>query len=87
MAVIRLFIIAFIFLSVIFVCVSLYSRASRREKLEREWNEEGRHGDRDVFVKAGMVEYDASLRKRLILGVYIIPAVIVATIIYVVNYT
>lgn len=87
MAIIRLFVIAFIVLSVVYVCVSLYSRAVRRDKLEREWEEEGSEGDRDAFVRAGMVEYDGSLRKRLILGVYIIPTVIVATIIYVVNYT
>ena len=86
MAIIRLFIIAFVVLSVIFVCVSLYSRAARRDKLEREWEEEGSHGDMDAFIKAGMTEYDGSLRKRLILGVYVIPTVIVATIIYVVNY-
>lgn len=87
MAIVRLFFMAFIVLSVVFVCVSLYSRAVRREKLEREWEEEGSVGDRDAFVKAGLVEYDSSLRKRLILGVYIIPLVIVLTITYVVNYT
>ena len=87
MAIIRLFVIAFIVLSVVYVCVSLYSRAVRRDKLEREWEEEGAHGDRDAFVREGMEDYDGSLRKRLILGVYIVPAILVATIIYFVNYT
>lgn len=87
MAIIRLFVMAFVVLSVVYVCVSLYSRAARREKLERTWEEEGSHGDMDAFIKAGMTEYDGSLRKRLILGVYVIPLVIVLAITYVVNWT
>lgn len=86
MGVIRLFVVAFIFLTVIYVSISLYSRAVRREKLEREWDEEIREGDRDIFVKEGLKDYDGSLRRRLILAVYIIPVVIVGTIIYLVNY-
>ncbi len=86
MALIRLFVIAFIVLSIVYISVSLYSRAVRRDKLGREWDEDIREGDRAAFVKAGLKEYDGSLRRKLILGVYVIPAVIVATIIYVVNY-
>ncbi|SMY06154.1 hypothetical protein [Flavimaricola marinus] len=87
MGVIRLFFIAFIVLSVFYVSLSLYSRAVRRGKLEQRWIEEGREGDQEAYVKAGLVDYDSSLRRRLILGVYIIPMVIVGTILYLVNYT
>jgi len=86
MGVIRLFVIAFVILTVIYVSISLYSRAARREKLEREWDEEIREGDREAFVKEGLVDYDGSLRRRLILAVYIIPVAIIGTIIYLVNY-
>lgn len=86
MGVIRLFVIAFVVLTVIYVSISLYSRAVRRDKLEREWDEEIREGDRDAFVKEGLADYDGSLRRRLILAVYIIPVAIVGTIIYLVNY-
>ena len=86
MAVIRYFFILFIVLSVIYVSLSLYSRSVRRGKLEAEWDEEIREGDREAFVKAGLEEYDTSLRRRLILGVYVIPVVIIGTIVYLVNY-
>ena len=86
MGVIRLFVIAFVVLTVIYISISLYSRAVRREKLEREWDEEIREGDREAFVKEGLADYDGSLRRRLILAVYIIPVAIVGTIIYLVNY-
>ena len=82
----RLLVIGFIVLTVIYVSVSLYSRAVRRGKLEAEWDEEGMSGDREAWVKGGLAEYDSSLRRKLILGVYVIPVVIVGTIIYVVNY-
>lgn len=85
-ALIRLFVIAFVVLTVVYVSVSLYSRAVRREKLEKQWDEEIREGDRAAFVKAGLKDYDSSLRRRLILGVYVIPAIIVGTIVYLVNY-
>lgn len=86
MGVIRLFAVVFVVLTVIYVSVSLYSRAVRREKLEREWDEEIRVGDRNAFVREGLRDYDTSLRRRLILGIYIIPVAIVGTIIYLVNY-
>ncbi|GGL72621.1 hypothetical protein [Wenxinia marina] len=85
-ALVRLFALGLVVLSVIYVSVSLWSRARRRETLELLWEERGRIGDRDSFVKAGMVEYDRSLKKRLILGIYVVPAVVVAGIIYLVNY-
>jgi Ca2+/Na+ antiporter len=86
MGVVRLFVVAFVVLTVIYVSISLYSRAVRREKLEREWDEEIREGDREAFVKEGLADYDGSLRRRLILAVYFIPVAIVGTIIYLVNY-
>jgi len=82
---IRVFAIGLVALTVIYVSLSFYSRAVRRDKLEAQWDEEGRAGDKRAFVKAGLKDYDGSLRRKLILGVYVIPIVIVSTIIYVVN--
>ena len=81
----RLVVMGFIVLSIIYVCLSLYSRAVRRSKLKAEWDET-RDGDRDAFIDAGLAEYDGSLRRKLILGVYVVPTVIVAIIIYLTNF-
>ena len=43
-------------------------------------------GDRETYVSEGMKDYESSLRRKLILGVYIVPLLIVATIIYVTNF-
>lgn len=81
----RLLVIGFVVLTVIYVGVSLYSRAVRRDKLEAEWDEEVKKGDREDFVEDGLEDYDHSFRRKLIWLVYIIPVVIVLAIIYMVN--
>ena len=82
----KLLVVGFLFLSVVYICLSLYSRAVRREKLELEWDEEIQQGDRDAFVTAGLRDYDGSLRRKLILGVYIVPMVVICAIIYFTNF-
>jgi len=85
-ALLRLLLVGFVVLSVVYLTVSLYSRSVRKDKLEREWDEENRTGDRDAYVRAGLEEYSHSLRRRLILLVYIVPLVFALTIFYLVNY-
>lgn len=82
---IRFFAIGFVVLSVVYVSLSLYSRAARREKLQEEW-EDTPDSSKEAFIKAGMAEYDKSLRKRLILGVYVVPLILLGTILYLTNY-
>jgi hypothetical protein len=82
----RLLIILFVALTIVYISLSLYSRSVRRAKLEAEWEEEGMTGDRDAFIKQGLAEYDGSLRRKLILGVYVVPLALIALIIYLVNF-
>jgi len=82
----RLLVIGFLVLSVVYICLSLYSRSVRRDKLEREWDEEIQQGDRETFVEAGLREYDGSLRRKLVLGVYIVPLTVISVIIYLTNF-
>lgn len=86
LALARLLVFGFLVLSVIYVCLSLYSRSVRRGKLEAEWDEEIKEGDRDAFVREGLEDYDGSLRRKLILGVYVIPICLISFIIYATNF-
>ncbi|MBU2943334.1 hypothetical protein Q8W37_03155 [Shimia thalassica] len=85
-ALLRLSVVGFIVLTIIYVCVSLYSRSVRRDKLEAEWAENDMVGDGAAWVEKGLKEYDASLRRKLILAVYVVPILCVAAIIYVINF-
>ncbi len=78
--------VALAILTAIYVVLSIWSRSVRREKLEDEWDQEIRTGDRNAFVEEGLRNYDQSLRRKLILGVYVVPVVLVLAMIYVVNF-
>ncbi|MCF2870991.1 hypothetical protein L0664_07930 [Octadecabacter sp. G9-8] len=89
MSFVRLVVFGFLALSVVYLCVSLYSRSIRREKLENEWDEnppkDATPDMRANFIASGMMVYESGLRKKLILLVFVIPPLIVGTIIYFIN--
>lgn len=82
----RIFFIGFIVLSVVYLSLSLYARALRRDRLEAEWDAAQGPGERDAFVAEGMADYQGSLRRKLLLGVYIVPFLLVCLIVYLTNY-
>ena len=86
---VRLVVFGFLILSVLYLCITLYSRSIRREKLENEWDENPRENataeKRASFIKDGMAKYESGLRKKLIVLVYVIPPIVVGTIIYSIN--
>ena len=86
MGFIKLVVFGFLLLSVIYLSLSVYSRSVRREKLEKEWDEEKPEGiTRDAFVAKGVAEYNVGLRPKLLLLVYVVPAVFVAAVVYLTN--
>ena len=89
MAFARLFVFGFLALSILYLAISVYSRSIRREKLEDRWAEDHPDDDdspeRAAFIEAGMAEYNASLRPKLIALVYVIPTVAVIAIAIIVN--
>ena len=82
----KLLFIGFIVCTILYVVLSIYSRSVRKGKLREWWEEEGRPGDLDAYIEKGLEDYDGSLRRKLILGVYVVPFSIVAAIIYFTNF-
>jgi hypothetical protein len=83
---IRLAVIWFVVLTIIYVCVSLYSRSVRKGKLRDEWEEGPKTQPLSEFLDEGLEDYDGSFRRKLILGVYIVPTALVCVLIYVTNF-
>jgi len=83
---IRLFFILLIVLTIVYVCLSFYSRSVRRGKLRDKWDAGKKLVDRDTFVQRGLERYDGSIRRKLLLGVYIVPIGVIALIIYLTNF-
>lgn len=75
-----------VILTVIYAGVSIYSRWARRSKLIAHWEKKGLTGDRDAFVQRGLKKYDGSFRRKLILGIYVVPLGLIAILIYVTNF-
>lgn len=67
--------------TVTYVCLLLYIRAARRERLEERWHEEGVGRDKADWVTEELEAGDGALRRTLILAVYVIPIGAVAAII------
>ncbi len=86
MGFIRLGVFGFLALGVMFILVTIYSRSIRKEKLENEWDNEVKTGDRDAYIEEGLREYEGGLRKKLIWLVFIVPIAVVAVLIYVINF-
>ncbi len=83
--------LAFVLLTVVYLLVSIYSRSVRRERLEKEWDSNpdnlGAETEaRDAYIKAGLLAYRNSLRRKLIVLVYIIPMAVVLATAYAVNH-
>jgi len=89
MAFVRLIVFGFLALSVVYVAVSFYSRSVRREKLEKRWAEDHPGDDespeRSAYIEQGMIDYQNGLRRKLIVLVYIIPAIAAAALFYFIN--
>ncbi len=89
MNLIRLIVFGFLFLSVIYLAVAWYSRSVRHEKLEKEWDEDhpdgGDRAKRQTFITQGMIDYNDSIRPKLLLLIYIVPMLFVGAILYITN--
>lgn len=82
----RLFFLAFIGLSVIYLILRWFTASLRREALEEEFEKDGHSGDRSAFVEAGMKKYRQSFRRKALILVYIIPLGLYLVILYLNNF-
>ena len=91
MGLIRLVFFGFIGMTAVYFMVSVYSRSVRREKLENRWAQDdnpNRSDDaaREAFIDEGMARYNAGIRPKLILLVYVVPTILVAVIHFLTTY-
>ncbi len=84
--ILRLMVMAFVVMLIVYFILSAWSRSVRKGKLAEEWEEGAQTGDRQAFIDAGLAEYDSSLRKKLIFGVFIVPYLVIGLLVYIVNF-
>lgn len=89
-ALLRLAVLAVIALSAVYLVLWIYARSVRREALEKAWAADHPDGGdpdaRAAYVDTGVADYAPRLRRRLILFVFVLPAIALAAVIYLTNY-
>ncbi len=82
----KLALFGYLGLTVFYWLLSVYYRSVERERLEKDYDDGGVTGDREAFIKAGLTTFDQSLKRRLVLLVYIVPTVVVAALVWMLNF-
>lgn len=74
----------------IYWLLRIYARSLRREALEKEWDAdhplETDDTARDAFVADGLAAYEHSLKRKLLIGVVVLPFLVIGLLLYLVNY-
>lgn len=83
---IRLAVVGYVGLTIVYFIMKIYLRSVRRETLEKQFDAGGIAGDRETFIETGMVRYDKGLNKNLLWLIYIVPTVAFVVTIYVLNF-
>lgn len=74
-------------LTAIYLALSAYSRWVQRKRLEAEYDSADTHEDgREEYIARGMAQYERSLSKHLLLGVFVVPIAVVALLLAIATY-
>lgn len=83
---IRNLVIIFLLLTLAYAVLSATSNFRQRQKLKSEYHGETEIESKDDFVERGLRDYNRSVRPKMLLGVYIIPFIILVTLIWLAQY-
>ena len=78
-------------LSAIYVLLSTSGRLRQRKRLTTQYKAQNADtkdkSEKDEFITQGMIKYDRSMRPKLFLFVFIIPIIIIGTLIFLAQYS
>lgn len=86
MGFLRLGLVLFGVLTLIYLVMSVVAREKHRSRLKLRWREKGLTGDQRAFIQRGMRRYDHSIRRHMLLLIYVVPLGAIALVIYAVNF-
>lgn len=82
----RFLVVMLIAQTIVYLCILAFARAQRRARLAEEWAAQDVDRDEAAFVARGMEAYEASLRRRMLYGIYVVPLALVMVLVYVTNF-
>ena len=85
-AVLRLAALILIVMTVIYLILSFGLREVARKEARDEWERGTTRIDWETFLERRMKDHRRAMRRKLILGVYVAPTLLIAALVYFVNY-
>ena len=84
---VRNIVIIIFILSAIYILLSTSGRLRQRRRLNSEYKANKPETNKEDFIEQGLVKYDRSMKPKLFLFVYIIPIIIIGTLIFLAQYS
>jgi hypothetical protein len=85
-AVLRLAALLFIILTVIYLILSFGLRQIALKEAREAWEAAETRIDWETFREAKLKTHDRAMRRKLVLGVYILPTALIGALVYFVNF-
>lgn len=84
-AVLRLFALLFVVLTLLYLVMSFALRQIALKEAREEWEKLDTRIDWETYLERQMKVHNRAMKRKLIVGVYILPTALVAALIYFVN--
>lgn len=65
-----------------YVILGVYGRWQERKRLTAQHSASNETEDKETYVQRGLHKYEKSIRSKLILGVFVLPAAVLGILIY-----
>ncbi len=85
-AVLRLAVLIFAVMTVIYLILSFGLRQVAQKEARDEWEALETRIDWETFLERKMKHHNRAMRRKLVLGVYILPTLLIAALVYFVNF-
>lgn len=85
-AVLRLFALLFAVLSLLYMIMSFMLRQIALKEAREEWEALDARINWETYLERQMKVHNRSMKRKLIVGVYILPTALVASLVYFVNF-
>ena len=85
-AALRLFALLFVVLSLIYLVLSFFLRQIAQKEARDAWEKLETRIDWETYLERQMKSHNRTMRRNLILGVYVLPMSFLAAVVYFVNF-
>lgn len=85
-AVLRLFALLFAVSTLLYLILSFMLRQIALKEARDEWEKQGSRIDWETYLEAQMKVHNRAMRRKLVIWLYVLPGLLVAALIYFVNF-